>query len=303
MELRHLRYFTAVAAHGSFNRAAQVLHLTQPALSRQVKDLEEEIGVPLLVRGVNSATLTPVGESFYEDSRELLERAEKAIHRARGEGKAEVLRVGYMPALVQGIMVPAMEKFQAAKPGVRIELVELLPGEMKAAAQEGRLDVAMLVDLEAKLIEGFHWSELRKITTTLVMSAQHPLARLKKISPMRLRDVPLIGFGRQGSPGYGSTMRAHLRPYGVTPRFIALIDDGLSSLYTAIEVNRAAAVLGDTVEPSLPPGLVMRPFSPTLAIASVMIGQSNNRGNANAELLIRLLKEQVAQDRPRRGRR
>jgi len=303
MELRHLRYFTAVAAHGSFNRAARMLHLTQPALSRQVKDLEEEIGVPLLVRGVNSAALTPVGESFYEDARELLERAEKAIHRARGESAAEVLRVGYLPAFVEGILVPAMEKFQAAKPRVRIELVELLPSEMKAAAQEGRLDVAMLHDPEAKLIAGFQWSELRKITTTLVLSAQHPLARLKKIPPARLRDLPLIGFGRRSSPGYGATMRAHLRPYGVTPRFIALIDDGLSSLYTAIEVNRAAAVLGDTVGQSLPRGLVMRPFSPTLAVASIMIGQSSQRGSPSAELLIELLRAQVSQYRQRRGRR
>src|SRR5687767_938797 len=65
VELRHLRYFIAVAKHGSFNRAAQRLHLTQPALSRQVKDLEEELTVPLLVRGKNAVTLTAAGFSFY----------------------------------------------------------------------------------------------------------------------------------------------------------------------------------------------------------------------------------------------
>ena len=71
MELRHLRYFVAVAAHGSFNRAAQGLHLTQPALSRQVKDLEEELQVPLLVRGKNLVTLTESGKLFYEEAREV----------------------------------------------------------------------------------------------------------------------------------------------------------------------------------------------------------------------------------------
>ncbi len=65
MELRHLRYFVAVAAHGSFNRAAKILHLTQPALSRQVKDLEDELGVPLLVRGQNAVKLTEAGDLFY----------------------------------------------------------------------------------------------------------------------------------------------------------------------------------------------------------------------------------------------
>ena len=72
MELRHLRYFAAVAAHGSFSRAAGTLHLTQPALSRQVKDLEDELGVPLLVRGTNAVSLTDAGELFYEEARDLL---------------------------------------------------------------------------------------------------------------------------------------------------------------------------------------------------------------------------------------
>src|SRR4051794_26908742 len=99
MELRHLRYFAAVAAHGSFNRAAGTLHLTQPALSRQVKDLEDELGVRLLARGKNAVTLTEAGEIFYEDARDLLVRADKAMHRVRGEGRNEVLRVGYAPSL------------------------------------------------------------------------------------------------------------------------------------------------------------------------------------------------------------
>ncbi len=75
MELRHLRYFTAVAAHGTFRRAAAILHLTQPALSRQVRDLEDELGVELLKRGQNSTTLTDAGELFYEEAREVLARA------------------------------------------------------------------------------------------------------------------------------------------------------------------------------------------------------------------------------------
>jgi len=90
-----LRYFTAVAAHGTFNRAAGKLHLTQPALSRQVKDLEEELGVPLLVRGKNAVTLIDAGETFYGDARDLLARADQAIQRLRGESHNEVLLVGY----------------------------------------------------------------------------------------------------------------------------------------------------------------------------------------------------------------
>src|SRR5258708_21905711 len=119
VELRHLRYFAAVAAHGSFNQAAHNLHLTQPALSRQVKDLEDELGVPLLVRGTNLVTLTDAGELFYEEAREVLARADQAVQRVRGEARNEVLRVGYAPSVTAGIMPRALEKIQAAAPGGR----------------------------------------------------------------------------------------------------------------------------------------------------------------------------------------
>src|SRR6266403_1507352 len=120
MELRHLRYFVAVAAHGSFNRAAEILHLTQPALSRQVKNLEGELGVQLLVRCQNTAKLTEAGVLFYEEEREVLARANEAVQRVRGEAQSETLSVGYAPSMVAGIMSAALETFQSATPRVRI---------------------------------------------------------------------------------------------------------------------------------------------------------------------------------------
>src|SRR5258706_404087 len=119
MELRHLRYFVAVAAHGSFNRAAEILHLTQPALSRQVKDLEEELGVPLLVRSQNTVKLTESGSLFYGEAREVIARADEAVQRVRGEARSETLRVGYAPSMTAGVMPAALEKFQSATPRVR----------------------------------------------------------------------------------------------------------------------------------------------------------------------------------------
>src|SRR5687767_4907117 len=191
VELRHLRYFAAVAAHGSFNRAANNLHLTQPALSRQVKDLEEELDVALFVRGKNAVTLTPAGELFYEEARDLLSRADLAIQRVRGEARSEILRVGYTPSLTTGVMPGALEKFQTATPRVRIELADLSPREMVALAKEGGLDLLVAPSgIEADLPQ-FQWSELRRMSLVLVMPAAHPLAKLKKIAPARLRDLPL----------------------------------------------------------------------------------------------------------------
>lgn len=108
MELRHLRYVTAVAAHGSFNKAAQLLHVTPPALSRQVKDVEDEIGVALLVRSVNVTTFTPTSELFYKDACDVIARDRSATDRRRRERKfspANAWARALYPCPAQGIFV------------------------------------------------------------------------------------------------------------------------------------------------------------------------------------------------------
>jgi DNA-binding transcriptional LysR family regulator len=294
MELRHLRYFTAVAAHGSFNRAAGKLHLTQPALSRQVKDLEEEIGVPLLVRGKNAVTLTDAGELFYEDARDLLARADQAVQRLRGESRNEVLRVGYAPSVTAGIMPGALKKFQAAAPRVRLELADLSSREMNEHAKAGRLDLLITPETPGSDVSHFQWTELRRANAVLVMPESHPLAKLKKIPPARLRDLPLIGLGRENYPDYGRHIRAVLKPYGITPRFVALMNDGVSTLFAALEANHAAAILVDGIATMIPRTLVARPFAPALGEVSVKIGIPAVRPNPHAETFARLLRAEVA---------
>ncbi len=294
MELRHLRYFAAVAAHGSFNRAAATLHLTQPALSRQVKDLEDELGVRLLVRGTNAVTLTGAGEVFYEEARDLLARADKAMQRVRGECRNEVLRVGYAPSLSAGILPGALEKFQAATPGVRIELADLSSREMHELANAGRLDLLIAPEPSTLDVPGFQWSELRRLSPVLVMPESHPLAKLKKIAPGRLRDLPLIGLGRENFPDYVRYARALLKPYGITPRFVALENDGVTTLFATLEANHAAAILAEGIETIMPRTLVTRPFSPALTAISVKLGLPAVRPNLHAETFARLLREEVA---------
>jgi LysR family hca operon transcriptional activator len=301
MELRHLRYFAAVAAHGSFNRAAQHLHLTQPALSRQVKDLEDEPGVRLLVRGKNAVTLTDAGEVFYEEARDLLARADKAVQRVRGESRNEVLRVGYAPSVTAGIMAGALEKFQAATPGVRIELADLSSREMNELANTGQLDLLITPEPSAEAVPGFQWTELKRISPVLVMSETHPLARLKKIPPARLRDLALIGLARENYPDYVRYVRTILKPFGITPRFIALINDGVSTLFPALEANHAAAILADGVASIMPRNLVMRPFSPTLSEGSVRLGLPAVRPNPHAETFARLLRAEAARTKGTRS--
>ena len=248
MELRHLRYFVAVAAHGSFNRAAEILHLTQPALSRQVKDLEEELGVPLLVRSQNTVKLTESGGLFYEEAREVIARANEAVQRVRGEARSETLRVGYAPSMIAGIMSAVLEKFQSATPRVRIDLRDLSSREINELANDGRLDLAISPGISVtKGTSAFQWTELRRLQPMLVMPETHPLAKLKRIPPMRLRDLPLIGLAKGNYPEYVPHLRGMLKPFGVLPHFVSLVNDGLSTLFTELEAHRAAAILTEGI--------------------------------------------------------
>jgi DNA-binding transcriptional LysR family regulator len=294
MELRHLRYFVAVAAHGSFNRAAEILHLTQPALSRQVKDLEAELGVLLLVRGQNMVKLTESGDLFYEEAREVIARANEAIHRVRGEARGETLRVGYAPSMNDGIMSAVLEKFQSAAPCVRVELTDLSSREINELVNEGRLDLVISPGISVtKGTSEFQWTELRRLQVILIMPETHPLAKLKRIPPKRLRDLPLLGLAKGNYPEYVPHVRAMLKPFGVLPRFVSLVNDGLSTLFTELEARRAAAILTEGSINIMPRTLVARPFAPMLPSASVMIGLSVLRPNRHAETFARMLLEEV----------
>jgi len=142
-------------------------------------------------------------------------------------------------------MPGALERFQSATPRVRIELCDLSPREMADLARQGQLDL-LIAPADANFsVPGFQWIELRRLTLVLVMPAIHPLAKLTKIAPTRLRDLPLVGLGRENFPGYLARMRAVLKPFGVRPRFVTTVNDGVSAMFAELEANNLAAVLAD----------------------------------------------------------
>ena len=294
MELRHLRYFVAVASHGSFNRAAEILNITQPPLSRQVRDLEEHLGVPLLVRGTNSLKLTEAGELFYEEAREVLARADDAVRRVRGETGKEILRVGYAPSMTSGIMSLALAKFQAAVPGVRIELADLSSREINEMAATGRLDLVVSSGVSvAKGIPGFQLTELRRLQLVLVISERHPLARLKRIPVARMHQLPLVGLAKDNYPEYVTTLRSMFKPFGVSLRFISLVNDGVCTLFEDLEAHNSATILTEGISDMLPRSLTVRSFTPKLPSAAVMIGLPTFRPKPYAETFARLLSEEA----------
>lgn len=231
----------------------------------------------------------------------MIARANEAVQRVRGEARSETLRVGYAPSMIAGIMSAVLETFQSATPRVRIDLRDLSSREINELADEGRLDLAISLGISVtKGTSAFQWTELRRLQPVLVMPETHPLAKLKRIPPMRLRDLPLIGLAKGNYPEYVPHLRGMLKPFGILPRFVSMVNDGLSTLFTELEAHRAAAILTEGIITIMPRTLVARPFTPTLPTASVMIGLPALRPNPNAEAFARMLLEEV---RRREGRK
>src|SRR5712692_5833082 len=147
MELRHLRYFLAVGEALNFTRAAAQLRVAQPALSRQVQDLEDDIGVNLLRRSPRGVTLTAEGKLFLEEVRELLKRADESMEKVRAMARGEYgeLHVGYAPSPTVEILPPGLAAFQEAVPRVKMLLHDLSSEELITGLRNATLELAIMV--------------------------------------------------------------------------------------------------------------------------------------------------------------
>src|SRR6266850_7816338 len=147
VELRHLRYFVAVAEMENVSRAALKLHVSQPALSRQIRDLENEIGFGLLERTAKSVRLTDAGRVFLDNARALLQRADDAVREARAVASAEPteLHVGYSPTPVAEILPKILRAFQTKMPNVHVRLHDWSHSAIFDGIRDGKLQIGLLV--------------------------------------------------------------------------------------------------------------------------------------------------------------
>src|SRR5690348_1090752 len=162
MELRHLRYFIAAAEEENVSRAALKLHVSQPGISRQIRDLEEEIGFQLFERSAKSIKLTNAGKIFLTEAKAVLQRADDAVKTARAiaTGDQGELHVGYAPSPTSRILPPALRAFQGELPGVRVRLHDCSTEEMIRGLREGTLQIAFLVRPTAGMLRGLNFEEI-----------------------------------------------------------------------------------------------------------------------------------------------
>ena len=242
MELRHLRYFVAVAEEGNISRAAQRLHLTQPALSRQIKALEDEIGLCLLERKANSVQLTEPGQTLLREAREVLARADLALERVQASGTATHLRVGYAPSLTFGLLPIAIERFTQVHPRVRVEIWDLSSTQMLEGLQKGTLD--LIVTGITDNTKGITWTQLHQQEIRVAVNRNHPLAKEKFVTPAQLNNQRLLLFCQNEYPEYWQRVNQWFRSEGIDAK-VAGQYDGITSLIAAVEAGLGAALVAE----------------------------------------------------------
>ena len=222
MELRHLRYFVAVAEELHFHRAAQRLHISQPPLSQQIRALERELGVTLLLRNRRRVALTAAGEGFLDDARSILAAVDRASERARGiaRGSLGTLAIGFVGSAMFSPKLPQiLREFRARHPDVELVLRELPTTVQLAALVAGELDVGVIrgpVDV-TELDGQLELMTIQRERLVAALPADHPLAARRRLRPQDLRGESFVILTRREAPGLYSGLAAAMGEAGGLP--------------------------------------------------------------------------------------
>ncbi|MDR3456994.1 MAG: LysR substrate-binding domain-containing protein [Verrucomicrobiae bacterium] len=275
MELRHLRYFVAVAEALNFTKASGRMRVAQPALSRQVADLEEELGVDLLKRTSHGVRLTAEGEMFLAEARGILRRADESVTKVRALARGELgeLQVGYLPPLDLHILPRALAEFQKATPGVKVVLHDLGSDEICDELRNGTLHLGLMMQPSEEATAGIEFEEVGRYPFFVAMTSGHPLARLKAISIETLAKQPLAILDRRRNSEFHRILRrvfAPLRPN------IATESDSMNSLITEINVGKCVAVVSEAFKQAVGARLLYRKLVNTEVAMCVGIARAKN---------------------------
>jgi DNA-binding transcriptional LysR family regulator len=232
MELRHLRYFVMAAEETNISRAAARLNVSQPAVSRQIKDLEEELGVPLFEREHNGLRITEAGETALAHARELLRQSSAMIEAMQAfakRGQVVSIKVGFLPTALPGFLAEGMRKFNRTYQNVCVQIFEMTPSEQEEALRDGRIDVALIGDPCPEIRRDFSVETVRKTEMAIVVPDDHRLAKRKAVDLAELGGDTFVTLNEKHFPGRPQLMANMFSKAGINPE-VAIRANGLSEL-------------------------------------------------------------------------
>lgn len=259
MDFRSLRYFVAVAEELHFGRAARKLHISQPPLSQQIRNLESRLGLELFRRTSRQVALTPAGDVFLERARRLLTGVEEAQRAARRASRGEIgrLALGFIHAATYTLLPPVLAAFRARLPAVELVLRELTISEQQLAIAEGSIDAGFLrppvnnasIRSEVVLSEPF----------VIVLPRGHPFARKPRLALKSLAAEPFVMFTPRRSPLYGQIVNSCIRA-GFSPNVVQEATH-IHTIFGLVRAGIGLAMLPASVQAMRIDGACYRPLT------------------------------------------
>jgi DNA-binding transcriptional LysR family regulator len=263
MELRHLRYFTAVARHLNYSETSRRLHVAQPAISQTILDLEDELGVKLLLRTKRSVQLTAAGTAFLREADEILRRSTEAQRVAQRAARGEVgaLGIGFFGTASAPILPMLVQTFRRKFPDVELRLYELNPDQQLAAFDDCRIDLGFSRPLPPDRRSEFEQEVVYTDKLVIALPATHRVAKEKTIRLKTLAGEPFVQFHRQGAPGLFDEVIGCCRRAGFSPRIVNE-PNFMATVMTLVESGLGVSLIPHCVRTLNRPHIVIRPITP-----------------------------------------
>jgi DNA-binding transcriptional LysR family regulator len=287
MELRHLRYFIAVAEELNFSRAAKRLNLSQPPLSRQIRDLESELKVRLFERDRQEVELTRVGRGLLARARELIRNAELLrIHANEMEAETyEELQLGYAPSPTAAMIAGILGRYHELAPGASVTLHDLSLSEILTGVKARKLHAGLTLRPRPGEMGGLKFEPLRRYSVGIICAKSSPLAKFSVIRPAVVPMDKLVGYRATDFPEYHQWVAKVL---GVNKARVTLRQecDGVLSAIAAVEAGHAPAVVGEFVTAVAGERVRYIPFVSKSSFVDIGLIYRKNETAENVEKLI-----------------
>ena len=290
MDLRHLRYFVAVADEQNFTRAAEKLHISQPPLSRQIQDLEEELGLPLFERGSRPLKLTEGGRFFYGHATRLLEQAAQAIRTTKRIAQMQRrLVIGFVPSTIYGALPRLVRLFRAAQPQTELALVEMSSVEQIEALKNGRIDVGFgRVRLDDPSVKR---EILREESLVAAIPMEHELAKERRaLSMTEIAKHDHLVYPRNPRPSYADQVLTLFRDMGLEPRAVHEVQE-LQTALGLVASGMGLCLVPASANRMRPDEVVYRPVAEAKAVSPIIMSTRLQDQSTDIVLLRSLIDE------------
>jgi DNA-binding transcriptional LysR family regulator len=261
MELRQLRYFVGVARELNFTRAAAKLRVAQPALSRQIRQLEDEVGVALLERGARGVQLTEAGEVFLAEAAVLLDQSEQAVRHARmsGQRQQQQLNVGYVWGLFHTLVPQWVSRFRQRNPEVAVNLFDQTATQQAEALGRGKLDLGFIGFAFEADAARLAKQKVSRCAFMAALPAKHPAAGERKVALSVLAQDFFIVISEQTYPGAARFLKEACRKAGFRPKILQTVERGYTIL-GLVAGNCGVTLLPESLQALPHDGVVFRPL-------------------------------------------